>query len=170
MSNSEARKWVITLLALVGLCGCATTTHPPVTVLPVISTEANRKALLDADSAFSRLSEEKGAAQAFYQFLAPEATYLPMGGPPIKGREAIRIHLSAGTNGVLKWKPAEADVARSGDSGYTWGNYEFQSTGPDGQAQTNYGKYITVWRKQPDGSWKAVLDGSNLSPPPSERR
>ena len=108
--------------------------------------------------------------QAFYEFLTSEATALPAGELPIKGREAIRIRLAAGTNGVWKWKPVEADVAHSGDLGYTWGNYEFQITGPDGLAQTNYGKYISVWRKQPDGTWKVVLDGSNPSPAPSERR
>src|SRR5213593_3176798 len=95
---------VIGVLVLLGSSGCSTNIRAPVTAPPPSTAEADRKALLDTDAAFSRLCEEKGAPQAFYEFLAPEATALPTGELPIKGREAIRIRLSAGTNGVWKWK------------------------------------------------------------------
>jgi ketosteroid isomerase-like protein len=133
-----------------------------------VSAESTK--LLEADLAFSRLCEEKGAATAFYEFLTPDAVNLPPGEFPIKGREAIRVHLSAGPQGVLTWKPAGAETSRSGDLGYTWGAYEFSVTGPDGRPQTSYGKYVTIWKKQADGSWKVVLDTGNSSPPPTQRR
>jgi ketosteroid isomerase-like protein len=178
---------VLLLIALVGLSACSTT-HSAITNLemkreassnrPVVGdsvprsteVEAERTKLLQTDLAFSRVSEEKGAAAAFYEFLTPEATSLPPGSFPIKGREAIRVHWSASPQGVLTWKPAEAEVARSGELGYTWGTYEFSVNGPDGRPQISYGKYVTIWKKQADGSWKVLLDTGNSSPPPTQRR
>ena len=141
-------------------------TKPPVSM----DLDAERTKLVQTDIAFSRLCEEKGAAEAFYEFLAPDAVSLPAGEFPIKGRDAIRVQLSAGPKGILTWKPTEAEIARSGDLGYTWGTYESTTTGPDQRPNIGYGKYVTIWKKQPDGTWKVALDAGNPSPPPTQRR
>jgi ketosteroid isomerase-like protein len=52
-------------------------------------------------------------------------------------------------------------VARSGDLGYTWGFYESRWRSEDGREQVTRGKYTSVWRRQADGAWKAVLDMGN---------
>ncbi|HEU0310574.1 MAG TPA: DUF4440 domain-containing protein [Sphingomicrobium sp.] len=50
-------------------------------------------------------------------------------------------------------------VAQSGELAYTRGHYSIQTTDPKTkQAVTEAGNYLTVWKKQPDGSWKAVED------------
>ncbi len=33
-------------------------------------------------------------------------------------------------------------------------------------AEVNYGKYVTIWKKQADGTWKFVVDVGNKSPAP----
>src|SRR6266852_3793336 len=94
---------------------------------------------------------------------AVDTLSLPAGEQPLRGREAIRDSL-IGMNGVLKWRPVEAEVAAGEDLGYTWGTYQYRSR------QTNsaptVGKYVTIWKKQPNGIWKAVLDCGNQNPPP----
>ncbi len=35
-----------------------------------------------------------------------------------------------------------------------------------GEITTTYGNYVTVWKRQPDGKWKYVLDGGNTTPAP----
>jgi ketosteroid isomerase-like protein len=137
---------------------------------PAIDLAAERAKLRAADYAFARLSQDKGVAEAFYEFLLPEATFLPDNGFPIRGRDAIKVHFAAGPGGILSWRPVEAEVGAGGDLGYTWGTYDLRTTGPDGQTQISYGKYITLWKKQPDGSWKVALDGGNASPPPAQKR
>jgi ketosteroid isomerase-like protein len=132
--------------------------------------EAERNSLLEADISFSRRSEEKGAAQAFYEFLAPDAVSLSAGEPPIRGREAIKVHLAAGPQGFFTWQPIAADVSGSGDVGYTWGTANFQTKGADDKPRIVYSKYVTVWKKQASGRWKAVLFSTSPSPPPTERR
>jgi ketosteroid isomerase-like protein len=132
--------------------------------------EAERNSLLEADVSFSRRSEEKGAAQAFYEFLAPDAVSLSAGEPPIRGRETIKVHLAAGPQGFFTWQPMAADVSGSGDVGYTWGTANFQTKGPDDKPRIVYSKYVTVWRKQNSGRWKVVLFSTSPSPPPTDRR
>jgi ketosteroid isomerase-like protein len=132
--------------------------------------EAERNALLENDLSFSRLSEEKGAAQAFYEFLAPEAISLSAGEPSIRGRDAIKVHLAAGPQGFFTWQPQAADVAQSGDMGFTWGTAIFQSKGTEEKPGITYSKYVSVWKKQKNGGWKVVLFSKTPSPPPAERR
>lgn len=117
---------------------------------------------MEVDRAFSRLSQEKGEAIAFVTFAAPDATMLPMNLMPVQGRDAIRELMSGGPAAVLTWEPKAAGIAASGDLGYTWGFYEARKA--DGTGPVKKGKYITVWRKQADGSWKFVVDGGNSNP------
>jgi len=135
---------------------------------PKINLEAERQALLDRDNAFSETSQAKGAAQAFYEFMATDATLLQTGEPPIKGIETIKVRLTAGPQGTLTWKPSEVEVSAAGDLGYTWGTYEFRSK--NSERKPTYGKYVNVWKKQGDGTWKVVLTASNASPDTGTRR
>ena len=36
----------------------------------------------------------------------------------------------------------------------------------DGKVVKHYGKYVTIWKKQADGSWKVAMDTGNSSPEP----
>jgi ketosteroid isomerase-like protein len=129
-----------------------------------IDLEKEKGNLLKTDIEFSKTSVEKGAAEAFYLYLADDAVQLPADLPPIVGREKIRESMSGSSKAVLKWEPVKAEVAKSGDLGYTWGNYEISWQGKDGKTEKLYGKYLNIWRRQPDGTWKAIVDIGNQSP------
>jgi ketosteroid isomerase-like protein len=58
-------------------------------------------------------------------------------------------------------------MAASGDLGYTYGNYIFKSKNKEGKVVTSYGKYISVWKKQKDSSWKVAVDMGNSIPEPN---
>jgi ketosteroid isomerase-like protein len=64
----------------------------------------------------------------------------------------------------LTWTPTDAQMSPSGDMGYTWGHYEGHSKDANGNPVTTTGRYITIWRKQPDGSWKVALDAGANEP------
>jgi ketosteroid isomerase-like protein len=53
----------------------------------------------------------------------------------------------------------------SGDMGYTWGHFEGRSKDANGNPVLTSGRYITMWRKQSDGTWKVVLDAGANEPP-----
>ena len=64
----------------------------------------------------------------------------------------------------LTWTPVKAEMAASGDLGYTYGNYIFTAKNKEGKVVVNYGKYTSIWKKQKDGQWKVVVDMGNSSP------
>ncbi len=66
----------------------------------------------------------------------------------------------------LTWTPLKAEMAASGDLGYTYGNYIYTAKNKDGKIVTSYGKYTSIWKKQKDGQWKVVVDMGNSSPDP----
>jgi ketosteroid isomerase-like protein len=69
--------------------------------------------------------------------------------------------------GTLNWRPIYADAAESGDLGFTIGESVFTGRGINGTVVQRFGKYLTIWRKQPDGDWRFVVDGGNASPTPN---
>jgi ketosteroid isomerase-like protein len=59
---------------------------------------------------------------------------------------------------TLRWRPIAVEVARSGDLGYTRGEFEQTVRDEDGGVQISRGSYVSIWRKGQDGRWRAVLD------------
>ena len=53
----------------------------------------------------------------------------------------------------------------SNDMGFTWGHYEGHSSDKNGQPVIISGRYMTVWKKLPDGDWKVAMDASANEPP-----
>jgi ketosteroid isomerase-like protein len=129
------------------------------------STGVNDKAseeLIKADKAFSKLSEEKGMNTAFLSYIAEEAVLLRPNKQPIKGKQKIQeIYSKPDSTFTLTWEPLFAEISRSGELGYTYGIYNFESYGPDGLPVVEKGTYATFWEKNDDGAWKFVLDTGN---------
>jgi ketosteroid isomerase-like protein len=68
---------------------------------------------------------------------------------------------------ALSFKASKVDVAKSGDLGYTQGTYKMTMTDPTTHKPVeDHGTYVTTYRKQADGSWKAVTDIASSSVPP----
>lgn len=95
-----------------------------------------------------------------------EKGLLPAGALPVTGREAIREHLSEDLpvrcSPGNRWRRS----SRAGDLGHTYGTYELRFSGADGKPQIRYGTYVSIWKRQIDGTWKFVVDIGNASPPP----
>ncbi len=61
----------------------------------------------------------------------------------------------------LTWMPEGGELAPAGDMGFTWGHYEGHAKNSSGTR----GRYMTIWKKEADGTWKVVLDSSNDDAP-----
>jgi ketosteroid isomerase-like protein len=83
--------------------------------------------------------------------------------------DAIRKQPAWPEGTTLTWTPVKADMAASGDLGYTYGNYVYTAKNKEGKPVANYGKYTSIWKKQKDGQWKVVVDMGNSSPDPKAK-
>ena len=143
--------------------GC-TTTQPSVGQV-----ETQRTTLLRTDAAFSETSVRLGIAEAFARYVAPDGMMLPKRGEPIRGPENVRKAMEADQDSTLVWTPRMAEVSASDDLGVTWGTYELRSRS-DKDKPASKGKYLTVWRKQPNGQWRFLFDIGNEEPPATPRK
>ena len=119
-------------------------------------------AFAQADIDFAKLAAASGAPAAFGAFAAPDAATLPGSGEIIVGPPAIKARMleSPLAAATWDWRPVYSEGAASGDLGFTVGEATIKIPGPNGV--TDYhSKYLTVWRRQPDGTVRFVVDGGN---------
>jgi len=100
---------------------------------------------------------------------APGATVKEPSSPPLSGGW-IRSSLQAGTTDpafAMTFAHDRIEVARSGDIAYSRGHYQVTWTDQQTrQPKTEYGSYLTVWQKQPDGRWRVIEDFMSPGPRP----
>jgi ketosteroid isomerase-like protein len=122
--------------------------------------DAQAKALekLDADWSKSAVAKDVDRLASFY---VEDAFVYPPNSPLALGRAAARkvwASYFSDPSFSISWKTAHASVSKSGEMGFTAGTYEDSYKGGDGKMVSEKGKYVTVWEKQKDGTWKAVHD------------
>jgi ketosteroid isomerase-like protein len=111
------------------------------------------RALTNAEKKFYETGQEKGTRAAFLEFLAPDGIVFRPG--PVNGQEVWSKRQETGFD--LVWEPTFAVIARSGDFGYDTGPAKWRARKTDGTF-SGYGHFISVWKKQKDGTWKVALD------------
>lgn len=108
----------------------------------------------------------KGGGPAFASWFASDAVTLANGKPPVVGHDAIAAAATWTPAAYqLTWKVEGARMSQTGDMGFTWGHYDGVAKDAEGNPVKTSGRYMTVWKKQPDGTWKVEVDASNDGPP-----
>ena len=121
--------------------------------------------LMDLEKRFAQ-AVATGGGRAFSSWFADDAVSLSNGRPVVLGRGAIAAGATWDPKTYqLTWTPVGAQMGPSNDMGFTWGHYEGHSKDAHGEPVTVTGRYITVWRKTADGTWKVALDASATEPP-----
>lgn len=120
--------------------------------------------LFDLEARFAKDTKERGGA-GFASWFAEDGVALGNGQPPVIGRVAIEKSANWTPQSYqLTWTPTDGQMGPSGDMGYTWGHFEGRSKDANGNPVLTSGRYMTIWRKQADGSWKVVLDAGANEP------
>ncbi len=134
---------------------------------PLTDSTANpgKMLLFQLEARFAKDVEERGGA-GFASWFAADGVALGNGKAPLIGKVAIAKSATWSPKDYqLTWTPTDGAMGPSGDMGYTWGHFEGRSRDANGNPVLTSGRYITTWRKEPDGSWKVVLDaGANDAP------
>jgi ketosteroid isomerase-like protein len=122
--------------------------------------------LLAADRAFAAETAERGADGWAAWFAEDGRMYRDRG--YVDGRAAIRDTMGPAFSDsarALRWEPDTAIVAASGDLGYTLGHWASVLKTSAGDSVLGRGNYVTIWRRQPDGTWKVAADIGNQAAP-----
>lgn len=132
------------------------------TVVPAFAADmdAKAKALAKVDEDWSKAAATKDADRVA-SFYAADAIVYPPNEPMAIGRAAAKklwASYFADASFSISWKAVHAGVSKTGDLGFTAGTYEDSFKGPDGKLVSEKGKYVTTWKKQKDGTWKATHD------------
>lgn len=158
---------LILALAAAGALAALLAALPALAAEPHANTTPAASADGDASKALAKLDDDWSKAAAtrdagrVASFYAEDAIAYPPNEPAAIGRAAAqRVWASffADPGFTISWTTLHAGVSKSGDVGYTTGVYEAAFKGADGKAIVEKGKYVCVWAKQRDGSWKAVHD------------
>ena len=146
--------WLLAIAWLIAGCG------------PSVNVDQERTSLLQVDKEWSETTKD---LDKFLSYYTADASVYPQGMPIATGSTAVRSTFTQVTSMpgfALRWTASKADVSGSGDIGYTTGMYEMTMNDPTGKPMTEKGKYITIWKKQSDGRWKAAEDIFNADAPP----
>ena len=115
--------------------------------------------MMNTDREFSKMSETKGMKAAFIEYLDSNGVLLRPGHLPIAGADAVDFLIQQNdADYTMTWEPRNAVVAQSGELGYTYGVYALR---PSVKDTVIYGTYVSIWKKEKDGTWKFVLDSGN---------
>lgn len=122
---------------------------------------ADEATLRNLDAEWSKAAGAKDLEKTV-SYYTDDALILPPNIPTIQGKQGARAMWQGmfsvpGFGGG--WKATRVEV--SGDLGWVTGTYELSETDASGRPMVDKGKYLEVWRKQADGSWKCVADMFN---------
>lgn len=139
----------------------------------VVDPQAIVAAVRAADTQWSKAAEARNI-MGVMSFYADSASVLPPNAEMVSKTPDMRKvwtdMLTPET--TLSWTPGNIEVAASGDLAYDEGFYLMSTKVAKGKPVLDRGKYLTVWKKQSDGSWKAVADmwSSDLAAPGAKKK
>lgn len=137
------RSFVVLLLSAIILAAFA---QKPVSPL---------QTLIQAERDFAQDSVARGTRDAFIAAFAEDGIgFQPH---PVKVKEDFQKRPAppGPRRGLLNWSPLVAEISQAGDLGYTTGPFVQENLQTK---EKSHGLYSSVWKKQPDGTWKVVLD------------
>jgi ketosteroid isomerase-like protein len=128
--------------------------------VPAADLKSDFDSLVAAERAFAKVGEAKGIKDSFLAYIADDGVLFRPS--PVPGKAWLTEHPNPPVQ--LTWHPVHAEIARSGDLGWTTGPYEITV-----KEEKGYGQFSTVWKRQADGAWKFVADlGVETSSPTPE--
>lgn len=126
----------------------------------MVDKEKYKQEIIQAERDFAKMAKEQGMQAGFSFFADSNAVMRRADESLIMGKTAIEEHFGKPRykDAILEWEADFVDVAASGDLGYTYGHYTFEAKDSTGNPIKATGTFHTVWKRQPDGSWKFVWD------------
>ena len=120
----------------------------------------SKQALRDADAQWSAAAGAKDLDKTV-SYYAEDAIVMPPNASAATTKESIRSawkEMLTTPGAAISWKATKVEVAKAGDLAYVSGTYEETMTDASGKPVKDRGKYVEIFKKQADGTWKVVAD------------
>ncbi len=134
---------------------------------PRVDVAAATSDLLMTDRAWATLAAAAGPVDSVVDYWTADARIILAGQPVLVGADALR-QMVTGTRAIpgfrISWSPDSAVVSPAGDFGYTYGANQITAPDSTGTLHTAEGRYIAIWRKEPDGRWRCAAEIYNEGP------
>jgi uncharacterized protein (TIGR02246 family) len=162
---------LVSSLVVIGLSLACQQPPPP---SPPDTRAADERAIREANAAWLKAVTAKDV-EAFVSFFAEDASVLPPNAPIVTGKESVRKFASemmANPGFAGSSQTTKVEVSRAGDLAYSTDTYQLTANDAKGRPVTDRGKEVIVWKKQPDGKWKTVVEifNSDLPAPGAAKR
>ena len=125
-----------------------------------VDTKAEGEKIMKLSKEWSEVAST-GDVEKTVSYWTEDASVMSAGQPPLNGKPAIRqmVEESYKIPGFhISWQPQSIEVSESGDMAYLIENSQVSITDSTGKPVTFRNKAVSIWRKQPDGSWKNAVD------------
>jgi uncharacterized protein (TIGR02246 family) len=132
------------------------------------------QALRDLDAQWSAAAGTKDLDKTV-SYYSTDAIVMPPNAPSATTKEAIRSawkEMLTSPGAAINWKATKVEVAKAGDLAYVSGTYEETMTDASGRPVKDRGKYVEIFKKQADGTWKVIADiwNSDIPVAPAEKK
>ncbi len=153
---------VLATVLVLAASGCA----------PQVDTAADQAAIEQATRDWVTATNKPGeeGADGYASFVTEDAVWLLDNGALVEGRDAVRawiLPLTQAEDFSVTWEATRVEVSAAGDLAYSMGTYKYSLKDAEGNPVSNKGKFVDIWKKQADGSWKAAIGIGNSDQPPA---
>ena len=117
--------------------------------------------VVNTERAFAKMAVDKGIRAAFLQYLSKDSVTFRPG--PVNAWQVYESRPESPA--LLVWGPDRALISQAEDMGFTTGPWSYSPK--SGEKAVAWGQFATIWKKQPDGSWKVAFDAGTENPEPT---
>jgi ketosteroid isomerase-like protein len=156
-------KALVVLIGLV-LVGCKVESAKSTTGMTTRG--ASEAALMQTSRNWAKAAATRNADSAL-AYWSDDAVVLEPDQPALVGKSAIRQMVVGSMKDPkfsITWEPERAVISETGDMGYLIEHNRVTFTDSTNKVRTVYGKAVTIWKKEPNGNWKCVVDTFNGNP------
>jgi len=133
---------------------------------------AEGQKLLHRDAEWADLATAGKDIEKIVSYWSDDAVLIFPGQPVLEGKAAIRAYVTASLNTPgfkIHWVSEKPVFSSDGKFAYMRGTDELTVPGANGTPMTLHLRGISLWRFDPDGQWRCVVDISNEEPPPAPK-
>ena len=129
-----------------------------------------KERLLKRDAEWAKLAAAGRDIEGMLSYWTEDAIVIPPGLPAVVGKSALRQYVESSMKlpgFSINWTSTDVTFSPDGHLAYLMGTNEVKMNAPDGSPTTTAGRAVTIWRREPDGEWRCVLDIWNAANSPA---